>query len=132
MNLYLGGLYKITVDGIGIYYGESDNIPRRWTRHRKQLNSGRHHNIKLRRAFKDLGAKAFHFEIIAQSKELTENKLLRKQLETNLIKADPHNLNSAKSDAEQINSEGLPKKPAYQNRLVYLERVARTGLARVH
>lgn len=127
----LGGLYTITVDGIGIYYGESDNIPRRWARHRRQLNNGRHHNIKLRRAYRDLGPKAFHFAVIAQSKELTDNKELRKSMETTLILADKHNLNTAKSESESVSVESLPSKDIYRNRIVYLERVPRSTLARV-
>lgn len=128
----LGGIYKIVVDGIGTYYGESDNIPRRWKIHRKQLNNGKHHNVKLRRAWKDLGALKFHFIIIQQSKELTESKQLRLVAEKALILSDPSNLNTYASEAEIIQGDSLPFKDKYKSRpQVYLERVPRSGLARV-
>lgn len=128
----LGGLYKIVVDGIGTYYGESDNIPRRWARHRKQLRNGRHHNVKLRRAYRDLGDRKFHFIIIEQSEVLTASKALRLVAEKVLIRNDPNNLNTAGSQAEIIQGDYLPVHDKYRNKKkLYLERVPRTGLARV-
>lgn len=127
----LGGLYKIIVDGIGTYYGESDNIPRRWARHRKQLRNGRHHNVKLRRAYKDLGDRKFHFHIIEQSLVLSLSKALRLAAEKALILNDPNNLNTAGSQVEIIIGDCLPVHDKYRNKTVYLERLPRSGLARV-
>jgi hypothetical protein len=126
-----GGIYVITVDGLGNYYGESDNIPRRWARHRKQLANDRHHCVKLRRAWRDLGPAAFHFHVYERSQELTENKALRRFIERNLILADPMNLNTAGSEAKPITASALPLKDVYSARCLYIERVPRTGLARV-
>ena len=127
----VGGIYKITVDDLGTYYGETDNISRRWAKHRKQLASGRHHNIKLRNAYRHLGPGKFHFTIIAQSLEIDASKTLRLQLEKALILSDPHNLNTAGSMADKVTEAQLPDKPLYRNKIVYMERIRGGSYARI-
>ena len=127
----VGGIYAIDVDTLGTYYGETDNIKRRWAKHRKQLASGRHHNIKLRRAYRYLGPGKFHFRIILQSFELDNSKQLRLAAEKVLILNDPHNLNTAGSQAVAITELALPNKELYRNKIVFLERIRTTGYARI-
>jgi group I intron endonuclease len=59
------GVYQIrnTING-KIYIGSSKEIEERWKRHLKDLQDGRHHNIKLQRAFNKYGEAAFVFEVI--------------------------------------------------------------------
>lgn len=118
----LGGLYCIEVAGVGNYWGESSNIPRRWATHRKQLYNGRHRNIKLRRLWLALGPEAFTFRIIEQNVELTKNKTLRKMKESLLIAQDPYNLNTLGSSIQCITKTNLPNKLHYRNRYVIIER----------
>lgn len=127
----IGGIYAIDVDQLGTYYGETDNILRRWAKHRKQLASGRHHNIKLRNAYRHLGAGAFHFRIIQQSLELDASKQLRLTVEKVLILNDPYNLNTAGSKAVQVTEAALPDKPIYRNKLIYIERIRGGSYARI-
>jgi hypothetical protein len=122
-----GGIYRIVVEGIGTYYGESDNIPRRWRHHRKLLANHRHHCLKLRRAWIALGPKAFRFEVLEQSVELTESKALRLLKERALIKGDPLNLNTADSEVEAVTELALPFKDVYVGREVHLVRKGRAG-----
>lgn len=127
----VGGIYAIDVDTLGTYYGETDNIKRRWAKHRKQLANGRHHCIKLRRAWRYLGPSKFHFRIIAQSFEIDGSKQLRLQLEKALILADPNNLNTAGSQATAITELALPDKQIYRSKVVFLERIRSSGYARI-
>jgi hypothetical protein len=131
MTSYLGGLYRIVVEGLGTYYGESDQIPRRWRHHRKLLANHRHHCLKLRRAWIALGAGAFRFEVIEQSRELTESKALRLMRERLLILSDPLNLNTAGSGVAGVTETSLPPKDAYRGRVVRLVRKGRSGVVEV-
>lgn len=127
----VGGIYAIDVDQLGTYYGETDNILRRWAKHRKQLASGKHHCIKLRNAYRHLGPGAFHYRIIQQSPELDASKTLRLQVEKALILNDPHNLNTAGSQAIQATEAALPDKPIYRNKLIFMERIRGGSYARI-
>jgi hypothetical protein len=127
----VGGVYAIDVDDLGTYYGETDNIKRRWTNHRKQLASGRHHNIKLRNAHRHLGPSKFHFRIIQQSFELDNSKQLRLQVEKALILNDPNNLNTAGSQAVTVTEAALPNKPIYRNKVIFMERIRGGSYARI-
>lgn len=127
----IGGIYRIVVRTVGTYYGESDNIARRWGRHRKQLANGKHHNMKLRRAWKYLGPSYFSFEIVEQSYELDHSKQLRLLRESALILADPLNLNTAGSEATALRAEALPDKEIYRSRTLYLERIPNGGYAKI-
>ena len=128
----LGGLYRIIVKGIGTYYGESDNIPRRFRQHRKLLHNRRHHCIKLRKAYIALGPSAFTFEIIEQSEELTASKALRQIKEKLLIDADPFNLNTAASKVEEITDRYMPNQDRYRNQpILQLKRKGKSGIVEV-
>jgi group I intron endonuclease len=61
------GIYKIMnkINGDS-YYGSSINIEKRWRRHINDLKNGKHHNIKLQRAWVKYGEDNFIFEIIEE------------------------------------------------------------------
>ena len=59
-----------------IYVGSSKEIESRWQRHIVDLRTGKHHNIKLQRAFCKYGESAFMFEIIEHT---SENTLLERE-----------------------------------------------------
>lgn len=61
------GIYKITnkINGDS-YYGSSVNIKKRWDKHIYDLKNGKHHNIKLQRAWVKYGEDNFIFEIIEE------------------------------------------------------------------
>lgn len=127
----MGGIYRIVVDGVGTYYGESDNIPRRWRHHRKLLSNHRHHCLKLRRAWIALGPGKFRFEVLEQSEELTASKALRLMKERALIKGDPLNLNTADSEVSGVSELELPYKEHYRSRVVRLVRKGKSGVVEV-
>lgn len=63
----VSGIYTITCIVTGkVYVGQSINCTRRWAGHRRDLDSGKHRNYPLRRAWKAYGAASFEFEIVAQ------------------------------------------------------------------
>lgn len=65
MRQKIVGVYRITntVNGM-IYIGSSIDVVNRWWQHRKELRSGKHHNDKLKKAFKKYGEDAFVFEVM--------------------------------------------------------------------
>lgn len=75
MYKQIAGVYLITnlKSHNRTYVGSSAGILERWAHHRVTLNSGRHRNIKLQRAWKKYGADAFHFNII---EEVADHALL--------------------------------------------------------
>ena len=121
-----GGIYVISVTGVGNYYGESNNIERRWQRHRKQLNNQRHANYRLKAAWKSLGPKHFTFTVLECNEALTVSKELRLYRELLYINNDPHCLNIKDNRAvEVVTSTSLPNRPIYRNRTVILQRKAK-------
>lgn len=68
------GTYKIknTKDN-RCYFGSSKNIDKRWQTHKQQLNTNKHHNIFLQRAWNKYGETSFEFIKI---EELPESELL--------------------------------------------------------
>lgn len=59
------GIYKIINIITGDFYiGSTVNLDNRYNSHFRDLNSERHHNIKLQRAFNKYGAKWFIFHVI--------------------------------------------------------------------
>ncbi len=130
--MFKGGIYMIIVKDVGVYYGETVNIKTRWARHRKQLYSGRHHCIKLRRAFKYLGPEAFKFTILEQSERLDKSKQYRMLRQSEYIRLDPLCLNTAVNEkAYKVTEKSLPNRPVYRNKEVKLQRVAKSGLVLV-
>lgn len=67
----LPGIYKIEnfVNG-RVYAGSAVNLNNRWAVHRHSLERGKHHSIKLQRAWKKHGAGSFSFSVI----ELVDDK----------------------------------------------------------
>lgn len=130
---FKGGLYKIVVQGVGTYYGESVNIPARWARHRKQLYNRRHANHKLKAAWHspEIGPSKFEFIIIEQSEELTKNTDLRLYREKMLILKDPANLNVVHGNKEGVTAAKLPDRQIYRNRTVIIKRHNRSSLVRI-
>ena len=47
-----------------IYIGQAQNIPERWTKHRRALKGGYHKNKHLQSAWNKYGAKTFQFRIL--------------------------------------------------------------------
>ena len=73
-----------------LYVGSATNFNNRWIRHRSDLNTNKHHNIHLQRAWKKYGADSFEF-VILESVEKLENLISREQYYIDLHKsADPN------------------------------------------
>lgn len=82
------GIYKIINIVNGKYYlGSSDNIDKRWKKHRCDLRHNRHHSIHLQRAWNKYGEKSFIFEII----EKVETKMLLEKEQFHLDTYKPWN-----------------------------------------
>jgi group I intron endonuclease len=65
MRQKIVGVYRITNTANGmIYIGSSIDAVNRWRQHRKELRNGKHHNDKLKKAFKKYGEEAFVFEVV--------------------------------------------------------------------
>lgn len=126
-----GGVYKIVVEGVGTYYGESANIQRRWTRHRMLLRDGRHTNFRLKAAWKAFGPKAFTFTVLMQSIELTQSVALRRMIEKAMIESDPLCLNIRDSKGINVNVQSLPRRAIYANRIVRITRIKRSAIVRI-
>lgn len=120
-----GGIYVISVAGFGNYYGESNNILRRWASHRKQLYNKRHANHLLKSAWMSLGPSAFTFQILESSEELTRSKELRLYRELVYINRDPSCLNIKDGHRNCITVDSLPNRPVYRNKTVILQRKAK-------
>lgn len=61
------GIYKIThIESGKTYYGSSQNIEKRWKRHKKELNNNTHHNVYLQRSWNKYGDNAFMFYIVEE------------------------------------------------------------------
>lgn len=59
------GIYKIQRVGTDqCYVGSTACLRKRWTAHRRDLNSGKHHAAHLQNAWTKYGAEAFEFEVI--------------------------------------------------------------------
>ena len=63
------GVYKIEnkINGL-VYIGQSINIKKRWSRHKRELNNNIHGNAHLQRAWNKYGSKSFSFELIKACK----------------------------------------------------------------
>jgi group I intron endonuclease len=59
------GIYQIHCQRNGRrYVGKSENIPRRWQQHRRELDSGRHCCDRLQADWNHYGARAFAFSVV--------------------------------------------------------------------
>jgi group I intron endonuclease len=67
------GIYKIVNRLNGkCYVGSARSIDSRWRRHRHDLAHGRHHSLKLQRAFNKHGETAFEFSVIEHVADLAQ------------------------------------------------------------
>lgn len=67
MRVKIVGVYRITNTVNGMFYiGSSIDVKNRWWQHLKELRNGKHHNDKLKKAFKKYGEDQFVFEVIEE------------------------------------------------------------------
>lgn len=72
---FMQGIYKITcLPENRCYVGSSTNINRRWSEHKRELNSQRHRNIFLQLDWDCYGDENFIFEIIETTSNLVERE----------------------------------------------------------
>lgn len=85
----ISGIYKIINRVNGKYYvGSSDDIERRFERHKLELNKNRHHSIKLQRAWTKYGKENFNYNII---ENISKHELLqREQYYLDICKENPN------------------------------------------
>jgi len=84
------GIYKITNKvNNKCYIGSSNNVKKRLTEHKRCLRLGKHHSIKLQRAYTKYGFENFSFDII---KECNENDLLKHEQEFFILLAPEYNI----------------------------------------
>jgi group I intron endonuclease len=90
------GIYKITniVSGKA-YVGGTDNVQKRWTKHKWLLCLGLHKLKALQEDWNKEGANKFEFNIVLQLPKLpkAEFKLLKTEKETEVLAATPNNYN---------------------------------------
>ena len=86
------GIYKISnkVDG-KCYIGSAKNIKIRWKIHKSDLRLGKHHSIKLQRAWNKYSANSFIFSIIERCE--TERLLEREQYWLDFLNPVKHGYN---------------------------------------
>ena len=74
------GIYQIRNRANGKkYIGSSNDIGRRWRRHKRNLDNERHFNSHLQRAWSKYGKEGFVFEILKEVKGNKESLLAREQ-----------------------------------------------------
>lgn len=107
------GIYKIINKENGKYYvGSSQDIEKRFSRHRYELNNNRHHNILLQRAWNKYGENVFEFDIIESFEEISKEDL-HKVEETYLVKTNfsaSYNINKFASGGDMITNHPEYKK----------------------
>lgn len=59
------GIYKIELNGQCLYVGQSKDIKRRWTEHRRHLRQNRHENVYLQRIYNK--HKDFQYSVIEEN-----------------------------------------------------------------
>lgn len=64
--MQLSGIYTIIcVASSSRYYGQTQDLEKRWIAHRSQLKRGVHGNVHLQRAWDKYGSNAFRFDVVA-------------------------------------------------------------------
>lgn len=72
-NPIRSGIYKITNSVNGkVYVGSAVSIIRRWDLHRSQLNAGKHHSVKLQRAWVKYGEASFTLDVLEYVEDCTQ------------------------------------------------------------
>lgn len=70
------GIYEIrNIINNKIYIGSANNIKKRFTRHKRQLKKGIHHNVYLQRSYDKYGKENFTYNIIEETEELPQHDL---------------------------------------------------------
>lgn len=88
----LSGVYKITCTvNNKIYVGSAKNLYSRFSRHRSNLNTNKHHNVFLQRAVNKYGKDVFEIEIL-EFIENPEYLLQREQYYIDTLKVYDHNI----------------------------------------
>lgn len=107
------GIYRIrNLQTDDCYYGSSKNIKKRFSRHIKELKSGKHINIILTRAWEKYGEDSFVFEIV----EICEVEKL-KQIEQKYLDAAPkYNIGLSACGGDNITNN--PKKDLIIDKIV--------------
>lgn len=73
-NEKISGIYRIVcVKNNRYYYGSSNDIWRRWRRHRSELRRNCHNNTIVQRSWNKHGENSFHVELV---EGITEGRLL--------------------------------------------------------
>lgn len=73
------GIYKIELDGKCLYVGQSKDIKRRWTEHRRHLKQNKHENVYLQRIYNKY--KNFQYLVVEENDFGNLNKLELKYIE---------------------------------------------------
>ena len=83
------GVYKITCKSTGRYYigATTDSFRKRWCKHLGALRWGKHHNIRLQRAFDKYTEEDFVFSIVEDCKGLSDEVIFNME-ESYLLKLD--------------------------------------------
>lgn len=74
------GIYKIELDGKCLYVGQSKDIKRRWTEHRRHLKQNRHENVYLQRMYNKY--KNFQYLVVEENDFGNLNELELKYIES--------------------------------------------------
>lgn len=115
-----GGVYKITVKGIGNAFYETRDIWEQVSNHKSMLDTGKHYNSKLQELYK---LRPFSYNIIARSND----PLLRSILWNSQCITWPANLNDYGPHTIYIHKDHMPDQK-YWKQEIYLERIPKTRL----
>jgi group I intron endonuclease len=115
------GIYVIRHAAGRCYVGSAVNILRRWDLHRSQLRRGKHHSLKMQRAWNKYGEGAFTFEVL----ENVEKELLIER-EQHWIDA----LHACKRGFNTLPAAGSFRGHTWSAQVVEKRRIALTGLKR--
>ena len=84
------GIYQIRCIANGrVYIGSAENFQKRWKAHRGDLCRGAHHSAHLQRAWRQLGAGQFIFEVLALVPEKTDLVRVEQQYLNRVRPFDP-------------------------------------------
>ena len=112
------GIYKITAKHSGEFYiGSSNNISRRWERHRHYFKLNQHQNIFLQRIYNKYGKDNFIYEVVEfiESNKLEEREqyymdILKPSLNLRLIAKNNTGLKHTDEAKEKMRQAHIGKK----------------------
>lgn len=89
------GIYRIrNIENGKFYIGSSNNIFKRWMKHKSELNLNKHHSLILQNAWNKYGEKSFIFEILKEVNELDLLNEEQKELDKFDLKTQTYNIES--------------------------------------